>query len=595
MRISAQHLIGRMTLFARGFARGGATYVVVGVLLGLSMLLLAVYSINVFVGYAYVTIGRVSFWIEKPLEAVARSLAIASLVLALISLILLTFTLGFRPLLSISYAALVLLSFFLSPPLVLIPLAILLIVSLSAMRGCSSCLNGFVMGLIYSIAGVEIVVLLYNVALLAGFRLPWLSSIVSFELCSWALLWPLAIAILLLSSAILLLRFGLGIGGGDVARGSSAGGTIFAVASVMLATIMGLVGYMPTVNSYGAPLNVDWAFYYDALQRMLASSNPFAEAFRAWPVYGDRPLYMILLYIVSKTLSIDPKTLCLYHNIFLFQLYALSTYFMTRKLLGEYIARYAALIAVATPNIASFVYGGFQADLFTLSLMQFAIGLAYTPSLRSLVAVSMLSLVALLTHVYTWVHFAALFIVNAVAMLVLSLYRRDFDRRSVIMMLSMVLLVVVGVVSDAGVSFFLGKLRLISIEYFWNQVVSGLKSLKQLNFHRLWSDMEFYMNIYTGGSLNNPLYWLLFAISTLLTPINTGIISYTYASTAIAVAMFAINPLYAYRMLINTPTAPIVAAGMSRLGKWERALIIVSLYSVALTKTLSFIPGLKLP
>ena len=370
--------------------------------------------------------------------------------------------------------------------------------------------------------------------------------------------------------------------------------SVYLLISVALAIFVGIVGYIPTVNSNGYPLNVDWIFYYNALQKMLISQDPVSEAFKAWPMYGDRPLYMLILYTFVKIFKVDPKTLCLYHNVFLFQLYTVSTYYMAKKIYGEDVARCTALIASATPNIISFIYGGFQANLFTLSLIQFAIGLMNSGKLMSIPLVALISLIAVTSHIYTWIHFAPLFLLTSIATIIAVAIRRRIDRFSIVKIVGGAIFIAIGIAVDILAIRSLGTLKKINIYYLWSQIEKGLANLGKLGFRDIWSSMEFYLNIYTGGSLNNPLYWLLLAISTTLIPFNIDTFSFTYASITSSLLALAINPLYTYRILINTPTAPVTAYILTKLSKWERTLLIVSLYSITITKILSYIPGLKI-
>jgi hypothetical protein len=153
----------------------------------------------------------------------------------------------------------------------------------------------------------------------------------------------------------------------------------------------------------------------------------------------------------------------------------------------------------------------------------------------------------------------------------------------------------VGIALDVLVASRFGLLKKVNIHYLSQQALAGLRRVSALSFGKVLNSLEFYSNIYTGGSLNNPLYWLLLVASSAFTPLAIESAIFVYVSMALAVAAIAIDPLYTYRMLINTPTALVVAPLLARMGRWERALLVLSLYSVAVTKMLTFIPGLKIP
>jgi hypothetical protein len=596
--MSLSKVLRYFSKFLKKFIESDVVYVVAGSLLGLSILFLVIHIVHDYVGYTWVTVGRVTYKLYNPLSDIMRRLYVLPPVFSFIALILLKFSEGFRSLPIALYIILIIATYILNPIATLAPLIIITVAMVYTLRKSSYVkFDSFTLGLLYSIASIELSTLIYTATLLSGFRVETLANIAKFEVTVWSLLWLSTLAILMTATIIYLLKPLLWR-----KRRSSQNinvfpwyrSSVYLLISVALATFVGVIGYIPTVNSNGYPLNVDWIFYYNALQKMLISQDPVSEAFRAWPMYGDRPLYMLMLYTFVKIFKVDPKALCLYHNVFLFQLYTVSTYYMAKKIYGEDVARMLALIASATPNIISFIYGGFQANLFTLSLIQFAIGLMNSGKLMSIPLVALISLIAVTSHIYTWIHFAPLFLLTSIATIIAVAIRRRIDRFSIVKIVSGAIFIAIGIAVDILAIRSLGTLKKINIYYLWSQIEKGLANLGKLGFQDIWSSMEFYLNIYTGGSLNNPLYWLLLAISTTLIPFNIDTFSFTYASITSSLLALAINPLYTYRILINTPTAPVTAYILTKLSKWERTLLIVSLYSITITKILSYIPGLKI-
>jgi len=585
--------------FLKKFIESEVVYVVAGSLLGLSILFLVIHVVHDYVGYTWVTVGRVTYKLYNPLIDIMRRLYVLPPVFSFIALILLKFSEGFRSLPIALYIILIIATYILNPIATLAPLIIITVAMVYTLRKSGYVkFDSFILGLLYSIACIELSTLIYTATLLSGFKVETLANIVKFEITVWSLLWLSTLAILMTATIIYLLkpllwrkrRIDSQINYTSPRYRSS----VYLLISVALAIFVGIVGYIPTVNSNGYPLNVDWVFYYNALQKMLVSQDPVSEAFKAWPMYGDRPLYMLILYTFVKIFKVDPKALCLYHNVFLFQLYTVSTYYMAKKIYGEDVARYAALIASATPNIISFIYGGFQANLFTLSLIQFAIGLMNSGKLMSIPLVALISLTAVASHIYTWIHFAPLFFLTSIATVIAIAIRRRIDRFSIVKIVGGAIFIAIGIAVDILAIRSFATLKKINIYYLWSQIEKGLANLGKLGFQDIWNSMEFYLNIYTGGSLNNPLYWLLLAISTTSIPFNIDTFSFTYTSITSSLLALAINPLYTYRILINTPTAPVTAYILTKLSRWERILLIVSLYSITITKILSYIPGLKL-
>jgi hypothetical protein len=599
VKILLSNIFKYFSKFLKKFIESDVVYVVAGSLLGLSILFLVIHVVHDYVGYTWVTVGRVTYKLYNPLIDIMKRLYVLPPVFSFIALILLKFSEGFRSLPIALYIILIIATYILNPIATLAPLIIITVAMVYTLRKSGYVkFDSFILGLIYSIACIEFSTLIYTATLLSGFRVETLANIVKFEVTVWSLLWLSTLAILMTTTIIYVLkpllwrkrRIDSQINYTSPRYRSS----VYLLISVALATFVGIVGYIPTVNSNGYPLNVDWVFYYNALQKMLVSQDPISEAFKAWPMYGDRPLYMLILYTFVKIFKVDPKALCLYHNVFLFQLYTVSTYYMAKKIYGEDVACYAALIASATPNIISFIYGGFQANLFTLSLIQFAIGLMNSGKLMSIPLVALISLTAVASHIYTWIHFVPLFFLTSIATVIAIAIRRRIDRFSIVKIVGGAIFIAIGIAVEILAIRSLGTLKKINIYYLWSQIEKGLANLGKLKFQDIWNSMEFYLNIYTGGSLNNPLYWLLLAISTTSIPFNIDTFSFTYASITSSLLALAINPLYTYRILINTPTAPVTAYILTKLSRWERILLIVSLYSITITKILSYIPGLKL-
>jgi hypothetical protein len=214
--------------------------------------------------------------------------------------------------------------------------------------------------------------------------------------------------------------------------------------------------------------------------------------------------------------------------------------------------------------------------------------------LMSIPLVALISLTAVVSHIYTWIHFAPLFFLTSIATIIAIAIRRKVDRFSIVKIVGGAIFIAIGIAVDILAIRSFATLKKINIYYLWSQIEKGLANLGKLGFQDIWNSMEFYLNIYTGGSLNNPLYWLLLAISTTSIPFNIDTFSFTYTSITSSLLALAINPLYTYRILINTPTAPVTAYILTKLSRWERILLIVSLYSITITKILSYIPGLKL-
>ncbi|MEB3755309.1 MAG: hypothetical protein GSR79_00385 [Desulfurococcales archaeon] len=332
--------------------------------------------------------------------------------------------------------------------------------------------------------------------------------------------------------------------------------------AMLLGFIVTLVPYLPSVNPHGVPVTTDWVYYYKWLRDV--------DAVGLWGVleqHMDRPLYIILLYGVERLFHVDPRGIAVYQIFFLGQLYVVASYFLGRSLGGERVGVLSALLAAVSPGFLSFMYGGFQSDFFTVSIVYFALGLiARAESGKRLVLGFIVFDLVMFLHEWTWTQYILVLSLYAAVLVVREYRDGGVSSRGRLLLGLVVLSVLVDVAkSPLGVR--------------WpSSIVRVTNASKNMYLHRgVVSSNHFLTTIYTGGSLNNPLYYVLVVLGSLFSGPLLGAVLFL-GLTPFALLHYVIT----YRVVVNTPLQ--VAGGLfaSRLSGLELLLLYISLLSVAL-------------
>ncbi len=134
---------------------------------------------------------------------------------------------------------------------------------------------------------------------------------------------------------------------------------------LLLAWLAVILPHMPTVNKGFLPVSVDTFFYTKFL--WYADKHGLEEALRRFHGMA-RPLYLIVLYKVYRTIG-DPFILMdLLHPLLAYSLLVLSSYFVASRICGKECAGLAAILAGSSHIIATFTHSGLQANSIALPL-----------------------------------------------------------------------------------------------------------------------------------------------------------------------------------------------------------------------------------
>ena len=341
---------------------------------------------------------------------------------------------------------------------------------------------------------------------------------------------------------------------------------------LVLSFFISILPYFPTLNPRDIPVNTDWIYYYNWLKQMI--SGDFSVLY----AHSDRPLYLILLYSIWFVTRIDPRTLAVYHNIILLPLYTFSTYLLALKWAGRRVADITVLITPFSPIFLSFIYGGFQANLLAISLVFISIYLIMSNSKKKFLGGLLLFWLTMFVHEWTWTQYIFILTVYVfLRILKTRLEHKGFVWRDKILLC----FVMISYIIDFAKQYLFNMYSAAVVVEKANIMAGPMPYVESLHW---------YITIYTGGTLDNPLFY-----ATAL--LGLDIMGLSVPSLAVILSLLpSIMPwkIIMYRLLLNTPITVLTAHGLCRVGPKTRFLLLVSLIGIGLWRLYSIIPGLSL-
>ena len=443
----------------------------------------------------------------------------------------------------------------------------------------------YVYGIMYAIAGIELLVLLFHIFKIAtGKAVMQLANALKFEATIWSCAWWLSPLVLFTTFLIgvfrarnpnkfrmVLIKYGIGLHNSRSTMCCNGLGKYSPVLLVLLPLIISLLPYLPTVNPDLKPVNTDWIYYYNYLLKARESGLQSVLIERS-----DRPLYIVLLYCFWRITGVDLKSLAVFHNVFLLPLYTASLFYLAKEYYGLKVAKWIPIVAPMSPIFLSFIYGGFQANLFTLSLLLIALGLLAKPSPRRTAIASAIFAITLFTHSWTWLQYTAVLTLMLLAKIVKA--GGKVDRESLKPYLIVFAACIVSFTIRELV--FMEKSFTLTATKFTCRNYSGFENLASII-----DKLHFFFNIYTGGTLNYPIYYVCFSLGF----INAPITLVTWF-TLIPLALIPLMNVLAYRVLLNTPIPVFTALFMEKAEFRVKVLVLTYLVAVTLSKLVGIIP-----
>jgi hypothetical protein len=280
---------------------------------------------------------------------------------------------------------------------------------------------------------------------------------------------------------------------------------------VTLSVVMVMIPHQPTINKDNQHIGADTGDYIHSID-ILTKSPTITEFIRQAffiQLGGDRPLTFIFLFTIFKILSAADISYVVDYIVpaILSPLLVLAVYFLSREMTSnDRTALLASFLTAVSFHTLVAIYGGFYANWFALIIgylsFVFLIRFLRTSSKQSFVVYSLLILVLLFSHVYTWSLLAIVSGIFLIVMLKLNYY----DKKRVILLLIVILSsVIVDVVRTTITHSHSGIERDMSIAH----VEVGLKQ-----FTQRWSNLAYAMHDYLGGLFGSfiililGVYWL---------------------------------------------------------------------------------------
>jgi asparagine N-glycosylation enzyme membrane subunit Stt3 len=216
---------------------------------------------------------------------------------------------------------------------------------------------------------------------------------------------------------------------------------IYILLFVLLSITIALIPHQQPINKDDQQIGVDTAQYVDWINNLI-QSNDIPEFIRQAFViqnFGDRPLALIFLFTIVNIVKIVNANfyyIIEYVPLVLGPALILAIYFLTRELTSNDITSLIAsfLTAVSFHTLIG-MYAGFYANWLALIIgylsFVFLIRFLKKPSKLNLIVYSMLIVLLLFAHVYTWTVLATVMGIYLVVLLKFNYY----SRKSIILLL----------------------------------------------------------------------------------------------------------------------------------------------------------------
>lgn len=205
---------------------------------------------------------------------------------------------------------------------------------------------------------------------------------------------------------------------------SSNGMSKLLVIACLIAILISVVPYLPTINPKGNPVGVDYPIYAEAIDKMksLAGADAIYFAFSQ-----DRPVVIILFYFLQTLVNFDeilkiaPVIISLANVI--------SLYFLAKEItLDKKTAGICAIVEAVSLHVIVGIGAGFFANWLAFALLNVALTLVIRAlrkhNLSLLICGSFVLSMTVLIHAWTWFFALAVFIVFVIANLVTKLVEK---------------------------------------------------------------------------------------------------------------------------------------------------------------------------
>lgn len=284
---------------------------------------------------------------------------------------------------------------------------------------------------------------------------------------------------------------------------------------MLLSIIIAMIPHLPAINKDNQQVGVDTGYYVTWINELKKSPDFNTFLYQAFvnENRGDRPLTLVLFYVLSQLSTSELFLTIEYVPFILGPALVLAIYFLAKELTSNDVSSLiAALMTVVSYQTLIGIYSGFYANWLALILgyLSFVFLFRYLKegAMRNLTLYGVLTVMVLLAHVYTW---SILSIVAGLFLIVtiMETYRMANVRRKNAMMLLAVLIATL--ILDIGRTNIIGASGGIEGDLKWaNTLLVGPDQ-----FLLRWNNLSYTTTTFVGGLFANfivlglGLYWLI--------------------------------------------------------------------------------------
>ena len=284
---------------------------------------------------------------------------------------------------------------------------------------------------------------------------------------------------------------------------------LYLILFVLLSMILVLIPHQPAINKDDQRIGVDTTYYVNWLGNLTKANSAQEFLHQAFVVQsnGDRPLALIFFFTIVEIINVDSFHTIEHLPIILGPALVLVVYLLTRVLTSnDTTSLSAAFLTAVSFHMLAGIYTGFYANWLAL-IIGYLSSIFLFRFLRESKKLdyflySVLLVVLLLTHLYTW----TIMVIVFTAFLVVMFMAKYYNRRNIILLLIVIALSV-------------------SIDFTRTMLTGSagglIKDLEIANkgvgieqFSQRWITLTETIQIYIGGQFSNfiilglCLYWL---------------------------------------------------------------------------------------
>lgn len=306
----------------------------------------------------------------------------------------------------------------------------------------------------------------------------------------------------------------------------------FTILGIVLTVVFSILPFTPLLNPKQVPISVDTYYYY----RWLITIEKHGLLYAYITDLGLRPLYLTILYLVHVA-GLPISIIAKYHIIPLLIFYTIMTYFFTKTLFNnDLIASIAVFTCPLSIIFMTFLYGGFHANLFALSILMISIILLFkADNVRSKMfyIACFLSIIILLIHPWVWIQIMA-------GLLVYTIYIRFKGDLRLFEKLK-IFLIICSIFGVIRLLYHIKALRSVAMP------VIGVVTTKPLTYVPLL--MWYQFNILVWGTISVAFYYMACICSILYLKRENMPLNYLDALLLVSIFPFFTQPL---RIIMNT-------------------------------------------